>query len=484
MPGCGSVQLGRVGRHQANIRQIAKALCVIHSIADHEVVRNTETDIVGVDLFQPPRRLVEQSGDAKRTRLVPLKETAQKRKREPGIEDVFDQDDVFVLDRLVEILDELDGSARSLSFSVARDGDEVEGAGQADGAREVGEKDGRALEHSNQYHGLTVVISIDLAAKLGYARLNLFAAVEDGEGLVNVFLAHSSSVAKSSWEAAGFGAVSSLTAGRLYTSKFMYPYIHIGRFSVGTFGILLWFAAVCGCWVLHRNFRRWKIDADAIGIVAIATVAGVVGAKLWHVGEEPRALIHDFWGLVLDRAGFAWYGGLVGAILALIWQGRNYRISGLAMLDLSAAAAAIGYGVGRIGCLVSGDGDYGIPTSLPWGMSFPNGLVPTTQRVHPTPIYELIGALVIGWILWRRGAPDRPKAIGQLTGEYLIYSGIARFLVEFIRINPRIYWGMSNAQVASIASVICGALLIVAAKSRGAVFTPPVTPEPAPASAE
>jgi phosphatidylglycerol:prolipoprotein diacylglycerol transferase len=94
-------------------------------------------------------------------------------------------------------------------------------------------------------------------------------------------------------------------------------------------------------------------------------------------------------------------------------------------------------------------------------MSFPNGLVPTTQRVHPTPIYELIAALFIAWILWRRGSPQRPKPIGQLTGEYLVLTGIARFLVEFIRINPKIYWGMSNAQVASIGSVIAGAGLIL-----------------------
>ena len=82
----------------------------------------------------------------------------------------------------------------------------------------------------------------------------------------------------------------------------MYPYIHIGRFSVGTFGIMLWFAAVCAGWVLHRNFRRWKLDADAIGIVAISTVAGVVGAKLWHVLEDPQGLIqHPFLSL-FDRA--------------------------------------------------------------------------------------------------------------------------------------------------------------------------------------
>ena len=93
----------------------------------------------------------------------------------------------------------------------------------------------------------------------------------------------------------------------------MYPFIHIGRFSIGTFGIMLWLAAVCACWVLHLNFRRWKIDADAIGIVAISTVLGVIGAKLWHVLETPQLLMQDPAGLLLDRAGFAWFGGLLAA---------------------------------------------------------------------------------------------------------------------------------------------------------------------------
>ncbi len=243
----------------------------------------------------------------------------------------------------------------------------------------------------------------------------------------------------------------------------MYPYIHIGSlFSIGTFGILLWLAAVCACWALHANFRRWKIDADAIGIVAIATVAGVIGAKLWHVLEDPQTLIHHPASVIFDRAGFAWFGGLVVGIAALLWQGRTYGIGKLRMLDLCTVSATIGYGVGRLGCLISGDGDYGIPTHLPWGMSFPHGLVPTTGpmgtcaewgwpsscRVHPTPMYELIVALLIGWVLWRRGRPESPKPLGQLAGEYLLLTGLARFLVEFIRINPRLYWGMSNAQVA------------------------------------
>jgi phosphatidylglycerol:prolipoprotein diacylglycerol transferase len=240
----------------------------------------------------------------------------------------------------------------------------------------------------------------------------------------------------------------------------MYPYIHLGPLTVGTFGLMLWLAAVCAAYVLHLNFRRFHVQADAVSVVAFVTVIGVIGAKLWHVFEDPSALFHDPAGMLFDRAGFAWYGGLIAGILTLMWQGRAAKTGAVGMLDLAAPAAAVGYGVGRIGCLTSGDGDYGIPTSLPWGMSFPHGLVPTTQHVHPTPIYELIGALVIAFILWKRG--KRPT--GEITGDYLALSGLARFLVEFIRINPPFLFGMTNAQVASIGSMIVGIALIVWAR--------------------
>jgi phosphatidylglycerol:prolipoprotein diacylglycerol transferase len=247
----------------------------------------------------------------------------------------------------------------------------------------------------------------------------------------------------------------------------MFPFIHIGHFSIGTFGLCLWLASVCACWALYCNFRRFGIDADAVGVAAYTTVGGVVGAKLWHVLEDPTLLMHQPFLVLFDRAGFAWFGGLLAGIAVLVWSGRQAKIGGLGMLDLAAPAVSVGYGVGRIGCLVSGDGDYGIPTSLPWGMSFPHGLVPTTQRVHPTPIYELLVALLIAGYLWRRGAKSGAGSalpLGQITGEYLVLSGVARFLVEFIRINPRIYWGMTNAQVASLGSIVAGILLIVWAR--------------------
>ncbi len=164
--------------------------------------------------------------------------------------------------------------------------------------------------------------------------------------------------------------------------------------------------------------------------------------------------------MLWDQAGFAWFGGLTFGLGALVFQGWRSRIGALRILDLAAPSAAIGYGVGRIGCFLSGDGCYGLPTNLPWGMSFPNGLEPTAPgvRVHPTPLYEFALGLLIGWWLWVRGRKTRPT--GWILGEYLVLTGIARFLVEFIRRNPKVLFDLSNAQLAAAGSVLAGVVLI------------------------
>lgn len=245
----------------------------------------------------------------------------------------------------------------------------------------------------------------------------------------------------------------------------MIPYIHLWHFNLPTFGLMLWLAAVTGAFVTDRAFKRAHIDADAVGIVAMAVVAGIVGAKLWHVLDTPSEFREIGWRVLWDSAGFAWFGGLTFGISALVLQGWRAKIGGLRILDLAAPAAAIGYGIGRIGCFLSGDGCYGVPTNLPWGMSFPNGLEPTLVRVHPTPLYELAGGLAIGAWLWMRG--NKPRPTGWILGEYLMLTGIARFLVEFIRRNPKVLWGLSNAQLASAGSVIVGIGLIWWASTRG-----------------
>jgi len=261
----------------------------------------------------------------------------------------------------------------------------------------------------------------------------------------------------------------------------MLPYIHLGGHlvvhllgrlfvllpnDIPTFGLMLWCATVCGAIVMHFSFRRAHVEADALGIVAMTVVAGIVGAKLWHVIDSPAEFQTDGWAVLWSTGGFAWFGGLVAGILALLVQGRGAGLGGLRTLDLAAPAAAVGYAIGRIGCLTSGDGDYGIPSNVPWAMGFPNGIDPTPPgvRVHPTPIYELIAGLAIGWWLWWRAG--KQHGTGAIVGEYLLLTGTARFLVEFIRRNPHVLWGLSNAQLASVGSVIAGVVLMVWAAKR------------------
>ena len=254
----------------------------------------------------------------------------------------------------------------------------------------------------------------------------------------------------------------------------MLPYLHIIRTlpPYPTFGLMLWLAAVAAALSARPQLPPRKPEvgnegADAVGMVAVAVVAGIIGAKLWHVLDTPSEFRYQGWSVLWDTAGFAWFGGMVFGITALVLQGWRAKIGGLRTLDLAAPSAAIGYGIGRIGCFLSGDGCYGLPTpQLPWGMSFPNGIEPTVVRVHPTPLYELAAGLVIGGWLWWRGGKNRPA--GAILGEYLLLSGTARFLVEFIRRNPRVLWGLSNAQLASLGSVLAGVVLIIWAATRRA----------------
>lgn len=236
---------------------------------------------------------------------------------------------------------------------------------------------------------------------------------------------------------------------------------------------MLWVAAVVAAVMLDRGFKRTGISADAVGMVAIAVVAGIVGAKLWHVLDSPSEFREIGWGVLWDTAGFAWYGGLVFGISALLLQGWQAKIGALRTLDLCAPAAAVGYGIGRIGCFLSGDGCYGIEIKpvhflgfafRPWGVAFPNGLQPINVPVYPTPLYELAAGLLIGWWLWRRAG--KPHASGAILGQYLVLSGLARFLVEFIRRNPKVLWGLSNAQLASAGAVVVGIAMTWWAASR------------------
>jgi phosphatidylglycerol---prolipoprotein diacylglyceryl transferase len=243
----------------------------------------------------------------------------------------------------------------------------------------------------------------------------------------------------------------------------MHPFIHIGPLTLGTYGIMVATGLICAFFVIRADLRRRGYGAEAENIIGTTGLAGLVGARLYHLLESPAEFFAHPLPLLFSTMGFAWFGALIGGFVALVFLARNYKMKVLLMLDIASPAAAIGYGIGRIGCLISGDGDYGTPTSLPWGMSFPNGLVPTTERVHPTPVYEFLGAMLIGYILWRIGARavGGMRPAGEIFAFYLILTGVARFLVELIRINPRSFFGLTNAQAASLASILAGSILLL-----------------------
>ena len=281
----------------------------------------------------------------------------------------------------------------------------------------------------------------------------------------------------------------------------MYPYITIGTWHLGTFGLFVWLAAVAAGIVLHKSFVREGVDADAMNVVVFVLLAGVLGSKVWHELQSPtelRAAMHFIFApgmahagevaarfLEWMRSGFAWFGGLLFGIAMLLWQGRQARPNGLTglragirMLDLAAPSAAIGYGLGRIGCLTSGDGDYGRNTTSWMGVHMrPDALVPPSPLnalVLPTPLWEFTIALIIAWVLWRLGRKARPLA--WMTGLYLLLSGIARFCVEFYRVNPKLYFAhhFSNAQVAAAASALVGLGIVLAVRRNRAIQATPL----------
>jgi len=260
----------------------------------------------------------------------------------------------------------------------------------------------------------------------------------------------------------------------------MIPFLHFGPLTIPTFGLMVATGLLAGAYLLQADFDRRRAQFVRSGylkgsgkqnhhdegffIIGIAGLAGLVGAKLYHALQDPPTWKAE----LFSRYGFAWFGGFVGGFVALLFLARRFGIPTLEFMDLCSPAAAVGYAIGRIGCLLSGDGDYGVPTALPWGMSFPNGVVPTTERVHPTPLYEFFIWLVIAAILWQMGkkAAIEARPNGEIFCAYLILTGVARFLIEFIRINPRSFFGMSNAQTASLVSMVVGSILLWRIKSR------------------
>ncbi len=257
----------------------------------------------------------------------------------------------------------------------------------------------------------------------------------------------------------------------------MYPRLfQFGPFTVYSYGLMLGLGFIVASIVLTKELRRKHIDPNlGSTITLLAVIFGVSGSKILYLLENWSDFIRTP-SMAFSPGGLTWYGGFFLATAAIMIYARKKKIPFLKICDASAPAIMLAYGVARIGCHLSGDGDYGMPTSLPWGMvysagtyppsiafrDFPdvvakygvNGVVPDTIPVHPTPLYEFLAGVILFLVLWK--LKDRPAPDGNIFMMYLILSGIARFAVEFLRLNPRLLFGLSEAQLLSIVMIGLG----------------------------
>jgi len=244
----------------------------------------------------------------------------------------------------------------------------------------------------------------------------------------------------------------------------MFPVLfRIGSFEITSFGVMVALGAAIGILLLRRELARSGVDlATGTDTALVGVLGGLAGAKLLYVLEHWAEPLSD---TLLSRGGMSWFGGLTGGLLAglamIAWQ----RLPLMAILSAAAPAMALGHAVGRIGCFLVGD-DYGRVTSLPWGVAFPQGLPPTTERVHPTQLYESAVLFLVAWLLVRmrrQGKADR-----AVFGWYLVLAGVVRFFIEVLRVNVRVALGLSTAQFFSIGALALGLALVFTATAGAA----------------
>src|SRR5450631_2774482 len=219
--------------------------------------------------------------------------------------------------------------------------------------------------------------------------------------------------------------------------------INVLGLSLKTFGIVFALVFVAVGAILARRLKELGKPVDyAYEMAFAALVGGLVGARLYYVVQNYSQVKNDLVGSLFSGSGLVWYGGLIGGALGVMGWAKWREMLNLGLFDLCAVPLAMGYAIGRIGCQVAGDGDYGNPSSLPWAMGYPHGTVPTPPgvRVHPTPIYETVLMCLLAYFLWHLRDRVRPGVIFAL---YLVGSGLERFLVEFIRRNSEVVAGLT-----------------------------------------
>ncbi len=244
-----------------------------------------------------------------------------------------------------------------------------------------------------------------------------------------------------------------------------------GGITIYSFGAMMALGFLVSGYVVSVELGRKGYDPeDAWSMVLWAAVGGIVGARTLAIISEWRTFLEHPMASLFSGSGFVWYGGLIGGFVSVSVFVFRHGIRWLDTVDCVAPALAIGQAIGRIGCQVAGDGDWGKPTTLPWAVAYPNAIVgwsawlrenglPPETRVHPAPVYETLAYCAIFCAIWL--LRDKNWKPGTMLGIYFVTSSVARFLVESIRVEPILAAGMSQAQWIAIPLLLAGILLLL-----------------------
>jgi phosphatidylglycerol:prolipoprotein diacylglycerol transferase len=245
----------------------------------------------------------------------------------------------------------------------------------------------------------------------------------------------------------------------------MQPEIHLGPVTLQSFGLMMGLGFVVAGLLASKRLKEIGRPADwAYEMVFAALVGGILGARLWSVAENWDEAKDDLLGSIFSGSGLVFYGGLLGGAIAVLgWAKWRGCLDGKTF-DVAAPGLAAAYAIGRIGCQLAGDGDYGKAWDGPWAMAYPDGTVPTTEEVHPTPVYETLAMGGVAWFLWHVRDRMRP---GGLFALYLVLAGAERFLVEFLRRNDRVVAGLTLPQLIALAMMLGGGAWLLHMRSSG-----------------
>lgn len=229
--------------------------------------------------------------------------------------------------------------------------------------------------------------------------------------------------------------------------------------QIKSYGLMIAIGIMVAASLFINKGKKKGLDEDSLlNLIIFAVIGGVLGGKLLFIITEIRDILKNP-SILLDFGyGFVIYGAILGGALAMYLYCRRKKWNTLEMVDITVPALAIAQGFGRIGCFFAGC-CYGAETKLPIGVKFPVGsLAPAGVYLQPTQIYSSIFDFILGFFLLYYGKKER--SVGKLTGMYLIIYSIGRFMVEFIRNDPRGNVGiLSTSQFIAIFTLTFGIVI-------------------------